>query len=552
MLCGVPAGRGWRSFQRLAVRAFAKGGHGFDLHGGCATRAMAHLLRLALALFLLVGVASQAVASVPTVTQQSPEGWCRSKAGNTFALGCVSGEGASGRVATGELVIAQLWAADNAGLAAQYKRTPDGPVTCGPFSGSNAVNCTQSGYWMNGSIKITTSQGAAVFAYCPVVGGARVLPGGTVEATACTSAPTCPVNSALSGGSCQCNAGYMEQANACVVKPSQLEQFCKDAVSYKNAFPQHGSINIASPIPSLSCYKPDPPFPGPDATRGCAMTLGDGIAVPRDGVPTLRDWSATGVPTGATCEDAAASENAPKATPDPCPNGFAGTLNGATVCAERQPDKGIEGVKGTQVNNADGTSTSIKETTKCEGGKCTTTTETTTKDATGAVVGAVKVEGKTESIGEKCKADPANKVCTATGTGDGPGGAGMTGNCASGFVVKGDDPILNAMALEQYKRNCEVLGSTNDDSAWVTGERDRTTDRTADNPNNSTVSFSAGDIDTSDALGSGARCITDKVVQVAGFSVALPFSKVCPSLELLGNVLLGVSLLAAAGIVLRG
>ena len=147
-----------------------------------------------------------------------------------------------------------------------------------------------------------------------------------------------------------------------------------------------------------------------------------------------------------------------------------------------------------------------------------------------------------------CAKNPGNTVC-AGGSG---GGGGMSGDCTKGFVAKGEDPILNAMALEQYKRNCEVLSKDNVDSKWVTDERDKTTDRTLGNPNNSTVSLSAADIDTSDALGTGAHCIADKVVTVAGQSVLLPFSKVCGSLELLGNVLLGVSLLAAAGIVLRG
>lgn len=196
------------------------------------------------------------------------------------------------------------------------------------------------------------------------------------------------------------------------------------------------------------------------------MKLGDGIMVPHDGNPLLKDWSAVGIPSGGTCEDAAATDAAPKADPNPCPDGFPGSLNGRTVCVKREPDKGIEGVKGTEVKNADGTSTTTKETTKCEGGQCTTTTETTTKNAAGTVTGSTTGTTK-EGIGAKCSKDPGNKVCSGVGMGEGEGGGSFTGNCTAGFQVKGEDPVLNAMALEQHTRNCKFFGDPDSQSQAI-------------------------------------------------------------------------------------
>lgn len=280
------------------------------------------------------------------------------------------------------------------------------------------------------------------------------------------------------------------------------------------------------------------------------MTLNNTIAAPREGDPLLRDWSATGVATGATCTDEPATDAQPKADPNPCPDGFPGSLNGTAVCIKREPDKGIEGVQGTETKNADGTSTTVKETTKCNAGVCTTTKETTNRDATGAIIGTVKVDEKKETIGAKCNADPGNKICASTGTGV-EGGGGLTGNCVAGFVIKGEDPILNAMALEQHKRNCETLRTDAEPSTWVTAEGQKTTNVMADSPNNAEFSIGPGSFDTSDALGGGG-CSLNKTVTVRGYSVALPFNVLCDPLAIFGQILVAFAFLLGARIVTRG
>lgn len=238
-------------------------------------------------------------------------------------------------------------------------------------------------------------------------------------------AGSCPANSTVSGTSCACTSPYVEDSThtSCVAPLSDLQQFCQDNASRKNTFRQSGTVGLNSPLPSAACFKADPPFPGPDAVRGCAMTLGDGVAVPAP-AEGLKHWSASGVMTGATCEDAVATDAAPKSADDPCPSGFPGTVNGETRCVAAEPDKGIEGVKGTSQTNADGTKVDTKETTKCLGTVCTTTTNTTTTTSGGAVTNSTS--SRTESLGDKCAKDQKNDVCKKTQGGAGSATSDMT------------------------------------------------------------------------------------------------------------------------------
>lgn len=369
----------------------------------------------------------------------------------------------------------------------------------------------------------------------------------------------CPPGSSLVDGVCQCAAATPQVGGSCSgagTDKSDLEEFCESHAAPKNTFNQKGTVSVTSPTPQSSCYKPYPPFPGADATKGCTMTLRDIVKVPGD--DGLMNWSATGIPTGATCEDAAATDNGPKAGPDKCPSGFPGTVNGTEVCVPVEPDKGIEGTKTTSSTAANGTKTDITEVTKCQGTVCTTTTTTKTTTSAGAVTSSST--SVTQSLADKCVKDPANKVCTKTGTtGGGGGGKGdgedgpssFDGSCASGFKAVSDDAVLNAMAEEQYRRNCELLRTDSEASTWLQGESQKTGDRTGDLAGNKDVSISGADIDTSDALGGGG-CNLDKTITVAKMTVTLPFGKVCEPLEVFGQLLVAVSMLLAGRIIMRG
>jgi len=63
------------------------------------------------------------------------------------------------------------------------------------------------------------------------------------------------------------------------------------------------------------------------------------------------------------------------------------------------------------------------------------------------------------------------------------------------------------------------------------------------------ISFSSV-IDQSNSIGGGS-CPSDTVIPVAGHSFTIPFSKLCGSLQLLGNLVVAFAMLAAAFIVFR-
>lgn len=135
------------------------------------------------------------------------------------------------------------------------------------------------------------------------------------------------------------------------------------------------------------------------------------------------------------------------------------------------------------------------------------------------------------------------------GSGNGDGDSFFGGSCMDGFACKGD-AIQCSIAQEQYRRNCVMFNDPSDESKLYDANKDKTGDRTKDNPNNENVSLS-GRIDTSDSLGGGS-CIRDLNITVWGHMVNLPLSGVCPSLAMFGNLLVAVSMLLAARIVTRG
>lgn len=209
----------------------------------------------------------------------------------------------------------------------------------------------------------------------------------------------------------------------------------------------------------------------------------------------------------------------------------------------------MDGKETTTKKNPDGSTTTTEEITKCTGLKCEKETRSCTKGADGVE----KCESTTTTSDQSgfCGKveNKGNKVCRGQGDGT-PSGFG--GDCDKGFTATSDDAVLNAMAQEQYKRNCELLRTDKEPSTWLTAEGQKTGNRTGDNPNNGNVSIGPSNFDTSDALGGGGGCNLNKTITVRGLSVALPFNVLCDPLAVFGQILVAVSLLLAARIVTRG
>ncbi len=137
------------------------------------------------------------------------------------------------------------------------------------------------------------------------------------------------------------------------------------------------------------------------------------------------------------------------------------------------------------------------------------------------------------------------------GDGDGEGEqSGFGGNCASGFACEGD-AIQCAIAREQHVRACKLFDDESAESKLYNDNKGKEGKQTNDLPGNETVSL-LGRINMNDLFGAGAQCTRDVTVVVMGQSVTLPFTKICPAIAVIGNIMVAVSLLLAARILTRG
>jgi hypothetical protein len=255
--------------------------------------------------------------------------------------------------------------------------------------------------------------------------------------------------------------------------------------------------------------------------------------------------------TGRFCGgDASASEpsvstgeqNSQNPAPVACgTNQCPGNVNGAAVCVpckkqvEEGPSTSASAPGGSASSPGAGSSSTSVE---CNGVNCTTTT--VTRDGAGNVVGSAQKTEKQESF---CKENPESSLCKKSSFG---------GTC--GTTTCEGDAIQCAIAADQYRRHCQWF----DDSAAaqladvgnaaITGQA-RPDGHPANAPDAQSVAFSSS-IDMTDRLGGG--CPSDVAVNVAGRSVAIPFSSMCGNLQLVGGLMVGFCMFVAVLIVFRG
>ncbi|MES2581344.1 MAG: virulence factor TspB C-terminal domain-related protein [Pseudomonadota bacterium] len=301
-------------------------------------------------------------------------------------------------------------------------------------------------------------------------------------------------------------------------------------------------------------------------------------------------WAAVMTHTGEACASVSGGPN----SGDPVGNGLTCTfpavkavVNGVETCYTPNPGEGPpteSAAQGGAVNNTnpDGTGNhrATTATTTCTAGVCTTVvTNTNTPISIGGVAGTPVVT-RTETTcnqGPGCGPVAPTPATTVTNTGDGTttttttgatgsnggtagggsGGSGggssmFTGSCSTGFQCDGD-AVMCAMARLQYATNCKMVEDYTDPRLQqVLTDMEKVGDRTGELPNSSKTVLTAASFDSTDAFGGAGGCIQDMTVNVVGTSVTIPLSRVCSSLEMLGNVLLMVSFLLAARIVARG
>ena len=402
----------------------------------------------------------------------------------------------------------------------------------------------------------------------------------------------CPANSTSVSGGCQCTSPYVENAakTACEAPPDPClaikgamygEIEWASASKGNNYACLGGAGQLASCQTVAVCdYTSQAPGQSGYTCRGIAYATGG-----RASMCTGNGESADG-PSPAPVKDPLNPDKLPspgQPAPARCPAGQApGEFNGARICAptgsETQTSTPSPGNGSTTVNNSDGSSTTLTQTgrTTCQQGQCTTVTNTTnvTTNApgnntcpSGQTSGTTTVGGQSRttctgtssgsSTGAQsgfCEKNPKGKQCDGDGS-----DTSFGGTCAGGFKAVSDDAVLNAMAEEQYKRNCQFFEKKPDatdetrayDAMLAKGKQGG--DQTGDLPEGSKRDYTIGpgDFDYTSAIGP-QQCFTDRSVTMWGKSIAIPLSVVCPWLEILGNILVVVGSLLAARIVVRG
>lgn len=342
-------------------------------------------------------------------------------------------------------------------------------------------------------------------------------------------------------GGCYCKAGFQVNGGNCAVQPD-------------------------CPIAGSQVAPADTVFPTLAGSPGGATACLDGCMV--QGAMAGTDKQGGGliwgplVTTGSQCNPsqqggalaglgAAAPPSTPASAPAPCPTGqqVIGQVNGTDTCGVF-PTTSTSELKPSNDGSGGGT---LSKTT-CVGGVCTTTEQKV--DSKGNPTGPASVvsvgSGGTNpnkdpskpSSGEEqtdfCAKHPTSMLCTTSSIG---------GACAA--VVCSGDAVQCAIAKEQAKRNCELfeaksplsdLGIASADGQAVPSGHPGAA------PDQRDISF-ASTIDTSDRL--GGSCPGDHVLSTSVGSVTIPLSKLCGSLQLVGQLVVAFGALLSAFIVFR-
>lgn len=373
----------------------------------------------------------------------------------------------------------------------------------------------------------------------------------------------CPANSTELSGSCTCNADYVEDSSktSCVSKPPPDPcELLADMCSGSQGMSTNFSLSGRKTGVSFTCMAPaaigtNDPLPG--CTMGCMAQVGGFTTAFQDNAGS---WVTQGTAkySGGTCDPSVINdlnaesdpeyepEENPKTSdkPDPsCPGGFKGTVNGVSVCVPPKASSGVTEME--SKDNGDGTKTDSKTEVKCENGQCEVTkTSTTTNTQTGSTVNSSSVTTTVDKA-TYCSQNKTAGACKNEKGENEDGNGSFGGSCDAGFTCKGD-AVMCAMAKEQHKRNCEMLGEDKDPASFFNQVKNGTDSKSAE-----ALKGEAKQINIStqlDMSGSGLSrsCPADPRIDLpfAGKSFVIPFSAVCPTLKTMSDVALMITALS--------
>ena len=386
------------------------------------------------------------------------------------------------------------------------------------------------------------------------VGRCRYVPNGNyLTAGATKAAGSCPANSSPSGSQCVCNSGYTEVNGACITA-NEDRQRCATFLAINRTL--GGALTQDYRLEGNITNGAEYCMPGAfdSSSKGCKVQFERTAVLDYGGGNVITEGQLNGRADADTVDQSCTiGDNNKIPKQEKCKNGFTGVVNGVEVCVSKKPDNGV-GDKTGETETDNGTEKRKVKTdsrTECSKGVCTTTTTVTTtitNNSTGASTTTINTSTTTQDKDGFCKENPGSKLCKS-GDDD---GSSFSGSCGGGFKCEGD-AIQCAMAQEQHRRACQLFEDKPQEydlyqqekqygKASVTGqlEGNKSIDIGA--------SISAQDV----FIGGGGACPADEIVALPlGGSFAIPYSRICPYLQIFGNVLVVIASITAVFLVIR-
>ena len=343
-------------------------------------------------------------------------------------------------------------------------------------------------------------------------------------------ASSCPVNSTVSGTSCACNSGFVEDATAtsCV------------SVAVSNKAVVDGLNLVGAPLVGSggglnTCYAGVPVVATGSATGGSVTNYFGPFKV------GTHDCSAAPVATSPV--GAAACKTTE----------YFGQLNGVDTCIPATTTTSSAGSvtatpPGVTASTPSGTASApviagapsgtvgTSTVTTCVGGNCSTVTSFTGS-------GGSDLGTKTESVPQKtfCAENPTASVCVS-GT--------FSGSCGAPPACSGD-AVMCAVAAATFATNCTLSPSPNSESAAYDAAKLVTGEVVSTLPGSVTTAFGPSSFDQTELLGA-AQGLSSFDVQVMGQTMSVDMSVLNVWLVRLGYILQALSFMLAVRIVGRG
>lgn len=356
------------------------------------------------------------------------------------------------------------------------------------------------------------------------------------------SSNTCPTNSTLTGGgaTCACNSGYVESSGTCVPAPTCTAGESVGVQQWLIGY----DLNGDGLVDGQRHY----PFATGLCVSGCHVMVDASKDVEAKAYAPLYTkiyGGATFNKTGGSCS----GQPSPEAPNDsaPCPAGHVyGTVNGIPRCLSSSdkppPAPTTTTTTADKVDNGNGTSTITTTTTT---NNSVTTTTTIINNSTGEKISEVietKKSGEDQGeLSKFCEENPDSSLCKVST---------ISATC-SAFTCDGD-AIQCAIAKEIHTRNCQLLDDRSDPAAQL-GDAVIAGTAVDGNDPRSLGNIESHDLSTQFNVTPriGSSCIEDDLFDFAGQPIVIPWSNLCPYMQMAGNIFVLLTMIAALGIMFR-